>query len=73
MKVLEGNFSAGVPPDVPFKLRKLADDIEAGDVEGVVVAYALRDDYKFIIGAKSEKSVVLGTLLKTIIVERVLE
>ena len=59
-----------LPPDLPDRLRELADDVEAGRVTSMVVAYVLDGGYAFMWPSSLVDSLTLATLAQASALER---
>jgi hypothetical protein len=70
MKVIDGGFGKQVPDDLSKRLREMADEVDKGDITGMVVAYICDGDYSFIFGTSLSESIVLSTLLKQSSIDR---
>jgi hypothetical protein len=59
-----------LPPDLPERLRELADHVESGRVTAMVIAFARDGEYQFIWPSTRADSVVLAGLAHHQSIER---
>jgi hypothetical protein len=59
-----------LPPDLPGRLRQLADDVEAGRVTAMVVAYVCDDCYEFLWPSSLTESLTITTLAQASALDR---
>lgn len=64
------NVVAHLPPDLPARLRRMADDVEAGLVTAMVVAYVYEGRYEFLWPSSRADSVLLTALAHASALER---
>ena len=53
-----------LPPDLPGRLRKLADDVEAGIVTAMAVGYVCEGSYEFLWPSSLAESLTITTLMQ---------
>lgn len=64
MNVIEGGFGRQAPDDLSQRLREMADEVDNGDISGMVVAYIYKENYSFVFGTSMSESILLAALLQ---------
>jgi hypothetical protein len=59
-----------LPPDLPGRLRQLADDVEAGRVTEMAVGYVCEGEYEFLWPSSLVDSLTITTLMKASALDR---
>jgi hypothetical protein len=59
-----------LPPDLPGRLRQMADDVEAGRVTAMVVGYVCEDSYEFLWPSSLTESLTITALLQASALDR---
>lgn len=70
MNVVTPVFGRKAPADLSKNLRELADAVDAGEIECMVIAYIHNDEYRFQHAASYKDSVVLTALLQDLNLRR---
>ena len=73
MRVIEGGFGRQAPDDLSERLREMADEVDDGDINGMVVAYVYKGNYSFVFGTSLAESILLATLLQQQSIDRMRE
>lgn len=66
MKIIDGGFgkpTPKAPSDLAANLRQLADQVDAGEVEGVILAFVRNGEYMLEFGTSIAESIILARLL----------
>lgn len=73
MKVIDGGFNKSTPDDLSGELRQMADDVDSGDISGMIVAYIHKGNFSFVFGTSLANSVLLAALLQQQSIDRMRE
>jgi hypothetical protein len=59
-----------LPPDLPARLREMADDVEAGRITAMIVGYVCDDCYEFLWPSSMTDSLTIATLAQASALDR---
>ncbi len=69
MKLIEGNFGKQAPSDLSQRLREMADEVDNGQITGVIMGYVYEGDYNFLWGTSLSEAVVLAAMLQQLSID----
>ncbi len=69
MKVIEGSFGKQAPSDLSQRLREMADEVDSGQITGVIVGYVYEGDYNFLWGTNLGEAVILSAMLQQLSID----
>jgi hypothetical protein len=70
MKVIDGGFGKHAPDDLSERLREMADEVDEGEITGMIVAYVHKGNYSFMFGTSLSESILLATLMQQESIDR---
>lgn len=73
MKVIEGGFKPTINADIVAELRRVADRIERGEIDTVVLVYLADDHYEVSQSCSPRDGVVMATMLHRAAANRLYE
>ena len=59
-----------LPPDLPGRLRRMADDVEAGRVTALIAGYVCDGSYEFLWPSSLTESLTIATLAQACALDR---